>query len=302
MAAVVVVSKTWQAAMLALAAEGSAEHHRGGPTLSAVAIYADVLRYRDLFLDLFRRDLRVRYRGSFLGLGWTLVNPLVLMGVYTLVFSVLMRIPGVAETKHFPLFVITGLFTWVFFQASVQSASSTLVGQANLVKQVRFPRQLLPLSVVATNFVTMAVMLAVILPFTLWLLPETRTTFWAAFPLFLPLTALASGLAVVVACANAFFRDVEHLVGAVLLPLFFLTPIFYNYDQLPGLDGNERLVDVLYYGNFMVPVVEAIRDPLFFGELPNPGDVIYSVGAAIVALILGAVVFTRVDDRLAAEL
>ena len=267
-----------------------------------MAIYADVLRYRDLFLDLFRRDLMVRYRGSLLGLGWTLVNPLVLMGVYTLVFSVLMRIPGVAEMDYFPLFVITGLVTWVFFQASVQSASATLVGQASLVKQVRFPRQLLPLSVVASNLVTMGAMLAVILPFTLWLLPETRSTFWAAFPLFLPLTGLVSGVAVLVACANAFYRDVEHLVGAVLLPLFFLTPIFYNYDQLPGLEGNERIVDLLYYGNFMVPVVEAIRDPLFFGELPNVGDVVYLVVASVVALALGALVFRRVDDRLAAEL
>jgi lipopolysaccharide transport system permease protein len=267
-----------------------------------VAIYADVLRYRDLFLDLFRRDLHVRYRGSTLGLAWTLINPLILMGVYTLVFSVLMRIPGIAEMEYFPLFVITGLVTWVFFQASVQAASSTLVGQANLVKQVRFPRQLLPLSVVATNLVTVGAMLVVILPFTLWLIPETRSTFWAAFPLFLPLTGLVSGIAVLVACANAFYRDVEHLVGAVLLPLFFLTPIFYNYDQLPGLEGNERIVDLLYYGNFMVPVVEAIRDPLFFGELPNAGDVLYSVVAALVALVLGAVVFRRVDDRLAAEL
>jgi lipopolysaccharide transport system permease protein len=267
-----------------------------------VAIYADVLRYRDLFLDLFRRDLKVRYRGSVLGLGWTLINPLILMGVYTLVFSVLMRIPGIAETEHFPLFVITGLVTWVFFQASLQSASSTLVGQANLVKQVRFPRQLLPLSVVASNLVTVAAMLAVILPITLWLLPETRSTFWAAFPMLIPLTGLVSGLAVLIACANAFFRDVEHLVGAVLLPLFFLTPIFYNFDQLPGLEGNERLVDVMYYGNFMVPMVEAIRDPLFFGEMPNGGDVLYSLVAALVALALGAFVFKRVDDRLAAEL
>jgi lipopolysaccharide transport system permease protein len=267
-----------------------------------VAIYADVLRYRDLFLDLFRRDLKVRYRGSFLGLGWTLINPLILMGVYTLVFSILMRIPGVAEMDYFPLFVITGLVTWVFFQASLQSASSTLVGQANLVKQVRFPRQLLPLSVVATNLVTVAAMLVVILPFTLWLIPETRATFWAAIPMFLPLTALVSGLAVIVACANAFYRDVEHLIGAILLPLFFLTPIFYTFDQLPGLEGNERIVDVMYYANFMVPMVEAIRDPLFFGEFPRAIDAIYAVVAGLVALALGALVFRRVDDRLAAEL
>jgi lipopolysaccharide transport system permease protein len=272
------------------------------PRLSRVAIYADVLRYRDLFLDLFRRDLRVRYRGSVLGLAWTLINPLVLMGVYTLLFSILLRVPGIEEIPNFPLYVLTGLLAWVFFQASVQSATTTLVGQANLIKQVRFPRQLLPLSVVATNLVTLGAMVAVILPFTLWLLPETRSTFWAAFPMMLPLFALVSGLAILVACANAFFRDIEHLVAAVMLPLFILSPIFYTFDQLPGLEGNERIVDVMYYGNFMVPIIEAIRDPLFFGEWPRETDVLYSVGAGLAALALGAFVFRRVDDRLAAEL
>ncbi|MDQ3993097.1 MAG: ABC transporter permease [Actinomycetota bacterium] len=265
-------------------------------------VYADVLRYRELFWDLFRRDLRVRYRGSAIGLAWTLVNPLVLMGVYTLLFSVLMRIPGVGSIDNFPLFVLTGLVAWVFFQASIQTATTTIVGNSALVKQVRFPRQLLPLSVVATNLVTLAVMLAVVLSFALWLLPETRTTFWAAIPLLIPLVGLASGLGLLVACANALFRDVEHLVGAALLPLFLLTPIFYSFEQLPGLDDKERLVNVMYYGNFMVPMVEALRDPLFFGDLPDAGDVIYCVVAAAVALALGALVFNRVDDRLVAEL
>ena len=264
-----------------------------------MAIYADVLRYRDLFLDLFRRDLRVRYRGSMLGLGWTLINPLVLMGVYTLLFSILLRAVNI---EFFPLFVVTGLLTWILFQASVQSASTSLLAHASLVKQVRFPRHLLPLSVVATNVVTFVAMLIVIVPINLILIPETRTTFWAAFPLFLPLIALSSGLAIVAACANVFYRDVEHLLAAIFLPWFILTPIFYTFDQLPGLEGNERIVDVMYYVNFMVPMVEAIRDPLFAGELPNAGDVIYSVVAAVVALVLGAFVFRRVDDRLAAEL
>ena len=274
----------------------------GLPTLSAVAIYADVLRYGDLFLDLFRRDLKVRYRGSALGLGWTLINPLVLVGVYTLVFAVLMRVPGIAATEHFPLFVITGLAAWMFFATSVQSATVAIVGNSNLVKQVRFPRQLLPLSVVAVNLVTLLAILVVVLPFTLAFLPETRSTFWAAIPMLLPLVGVASGLAILVSCANAVFRDVEHLVGAVLLPLFFLTPIFYTFDQLPGLEDHELVVDLIYYGNFMVPVIEAFRDPVFFGELPRATDVVYSAIAAVLALGLGALVFRRVDDRLAAEL
>jgi lipopolysaccharide transport system permease protein len=266
-----------------------------------VTAYADVFRYRDLFVDLFRREFKVRYRGSVLGVAWTLINPLVLMGVYTLVFSVLLRIQP-ADVKYFPLFVITGLLTWVFFQSSLQAASATLLGHASLIKQVRFPRQLLPLSVVATNFITFLVMLAVILPVDLWLLPDTRTTFWATFPMIVPLVVLVGSLAVIAACATAIFRDVEHLIAAILLPWFVLSPIIYTFDQLPGLRDHQRLVDVIYYVNFLVPFIEAIRDPLFFGSLPRLTDVVYTVVAALVAFGLATLVFRRVDDRVAEQL
>jgi len=264
-----------------------------------VAIWLDVFRYRDLFLNLFRRELRVKYKGSALGLAWSLVNPLALVGVYTLVFSVLWRAVSV---RHYPLFVVSGLLTWVFFQSSVQMSCTALLGHANLVKQVRFPRQLLPLSVVATNTVTFAAMLAVILPINLALVPATRSTFWAVFPLSFALVALSSGLAVIVACANVLFRDIEHLVATVLLPWFFLTPVFYPLDTLPGVEHHGTLVAVVHYANFVTPVLDAIRDPLFFGRLPSSVDVVYAAVAGVVSLALGALVFRRADDRLAAEL
>ena len=153
-----------------------------------MTLYADLFRYGDLFLNLFRRELSVKYRGSVLGLGWTLVLPVVLMGVYTIVFSVLLKAVSI---DHYPLFLLSGLVTWVFFQGALQMSCTSLLGQANLVKQVRFPRQLLPFAVVATNAVTLLVMLAVIVPVNLILIPETRSTFWAGIPLVLPLVALA---------------------------------------------------------------------------------------------------------------
>ena len=264
-----------------------------------MAIYTTLFRYHELYRQLFRRDLDVRYRGSVLGLVWTLINPLVLMAAYTLVFSILLKAEAV---EYFPLFVLVGLLPWVFFQASIQSASTTLVGHAYLVKQVRFPRQLLPFSVVGTNLVTFFAMFAVILPFTLYLIPETRTTFWASLPMVLPLIGLTGGLALAVAYANAIFRDVEHIVAAIFLPWFFLTPIFYTFDQLPGLVGREWIGELLHWVNPFVPVLVAIRDPLFFGEWPPVADVAYALVAAVVSLTLGAVVFTRIDERLASEL
>jgi ABC-2 type transport system permease protein len=264
-----------------------------------VKVYTDALRFRELFVHLFVRDLEVRYRGSVLGLAWTLINPLVLMAAYTLIFSILLKAESI---EYFPLFVLAGLIPWVFFSTSLQTATTTLVGHAYLVKQVRFPRQLLPFSVIGTNLVTLFAMLLVFLPFTLVLIPETRTTFWVALPMIVPLIALCSGLALVVACANVIFRDVEHIVAALLLPWFFLTPIFYTFDALPGLQGQEWIGDVLYYANVFTPVLETIRDPLFFGSWPRGTDVLYALVAATLSLAAGALVFSRIDDRLAAEL
>lgn len=264
-----------------------------------MTVYADLFRYRELFRSLFRRELRVRYRGSFLGVAWSLVNPLVLVGVYTLVFSVLWRAFSI---PHYPLFVLSGLLVWIFFQSTLLSASGSLLEHANLVKQVRFPRQLLPLAVVGTNLVTVAVMLAVVLPLNLAIVPATRSTFWAALLFMLPVIALVSGLAIVVASATVFFRDIEHLLSTVLLPWFFLTPIFYTFDQLPRIKDHPVLADLLHYGNVITPPLLAVRDPLFFGQMPAAGDAVYSIVAALVALAVGSVVFRRVDDQLAAGL
>jgi ABC-type polysaccharide/polyol phosphate export permease len=264
-----------------------------------VSLYVDVVRYPDLFMNVFRRELHGKYRGSVLGLLWTLINPLALMAVYTLVFSVLLKAFSI---EHYPLFILSGLLTWVFFQSAVQMACSSLFGQPTLVKQVRFPRHMLPLAVVATNVVTLAVMFAVVAGVNLIVIPETRTTFWAAIPLLVPLVGLAAGLAVIVAYVTVVYRDVEHLLLTIFLPWFFLTPVFYNFDQLPGLEDRRWLTSILYWGNFVSPFVRAIRDPLFFGLWPRAIDVVYCLVVAGIVLLLGMLVARRMDDQVAATL
>jgi lipopolysaccharide transport system permease protein len=264
-----------------------------------LSLYADVVRYPDLFLNIFRRELHGKYRGSVLGLIWSLVNPLALMAVYTLVFSVLLK---AFEVEHYALFVLSGLVTWVFFQSAVQMSCSSLFAQPTLVKQVRFPRHILPLAVVATNVVTLGAMLAVVLAVNLIFIPDTRTTFWAAIPLLIPLIALVSGLSVVFGYLTVVYRDVEHLMTTIFLPWFFVTPIFYELDQLPGLEGNQWVGDLIHYVNFVTPFVEAIRDPIFFGKWPSLGDVVYCVVAGLTALAVGVLVARRIDEQVAATL
>jgi lipopolysaccharide transport system permease protein len=264
-----------------------------------VTIYADLLRHRELFGSLFRRDLRAKYRGSVLGVLWSLAHPVVLMLVYLVVFSALLKVQA-ADYPHYWLFLLAGLPVWVFFATSLQSASRSLVENANLIRKVRFPRQLVPLSMVATQLVSLGVMLAIVVAFSLVYVPEARDTVWLALPLAPLVVCLVAGVALAVASLNALYRDVEHVIAALLLPWFFLTPVLYSLENVPGGD-NRLLVGVIHYVNFLTPAVESLRDPIFFGRLPAGGDVAYLGVAAVLALALGAFVFTRVDDRVAVE-
>src|SRR5919199_4347120 len=113
-----------------------------------MTVYGDLIRYRELFGNLFRRDVQAKYRGSVLGIAWTLANPVLLMAVYLLVFSLVWH-ASFTDLDHYPLFLLVGLAAWIFFATSVQSASRSMLDNANLIRKTRFPRQLVPLSIVA---------------------------------------------------------------------------------------------------------------------------------------------------------
>ena len=130
-------------------------------------------------------------------------------------------------------------------------------------------------------------------------LPDSRATAWLAIPIGAVIVLFVSGLSLAVASANAIYRDIEFVVAALLLPLFFLTPVLYSLDNLPGADTHPWLVDLIQWGNPLTPLVECFRAPLFLGEVPSTGDLVYLVVETIVALVLGALVFSvgRRPDR-----
>ena len=121
-----------------------------------MTVYADLIRYRELFGNLFRRDLHAKYKGSVLGVVWVLIPPLVLMGVYLLVFHYLWRTTPI---PHYTLYLLAGLASWVFFATTIQAGSRAMLDNAPLIRRSRFPRQLTAFAVVGTNLVTYALML-----------------------------------------------------------------------------------------------------------------------------------------------
>jgi lipopolysaccharide transport system permease protein len=265
-----------------------------------VDVYADLLRHRELFGSLFRRDLRAKYKGSLLGLAWTLALPAALMLVYLVVFAVLWKAQP-TETPDYWLFLLCGLPSWVFFATSLQSGARSIVENAPIIRKVRFPRQLVPLSVVATEVVAYAAMTAIVLVLALWFRQGSRDVAWLAIPVAALIVVFTAGVALTLASLNAIFRDVEFIVAALLLPWFFLTPILYQLDALPGAESRPWLVDLLHWGNPLTPAIESYRAPLYAGELPPTWDLLYLVVAAAVALAVGALVFRSIDDRIASE-
>ena len=260
-------------------------------------VYADVLRYRELFGNLFRRDLQAKYRGSALGVLWTVVNPIMLMGVYLLVFSVVLN-ARFANISHYPLFLLSGLAIWTFFAAALQSATRSMLDNANLIRKIKFPRQLVPLSVVGAHMVSFAVMLALLLVLNGILLPRVRATELLAIPLALLVVGLVSGLALMFASLNVLFRDIEFIVAAALVPWFFLTPVIYPLSQFAS---HRHVIAAIHWANPLSPAVQAVRAPLFQGQMPFWGDALYLVVSCVLALALGAFVFKRVDDQIAIE-
>jgi lipopolysaccharide transport system permease protein len=264
-----------------------------------MAVYTDLVRYRELFGNLFRRDFHAKYRGSALGLLWSLVNPLALMAVYLVVFGLLFK--QRSSIPHYPLYLLAGLACWIFFATSLQAGARSLVDNADLVKKVRFPRQLVPFSSVAAQLVTFGVMLGILIVLSLIFIPDGRGWVWLSIPLAALFVCLVAGVSLLVACLNVLYRDIEHLLAAALFPWFFLTPILWNFSSLPG-NNHPYLNDLLRWGNFVSPPIYAVRAALWSGDAPRTADVIYLAVAAVVALGLGSWVFSRVDDRIAVEL
>jgi ABC-type polysaccharide/polyol phosphate export permease len=265
-----------------------------------MAVYTDLVRYRELFANLFRRDFHAKYRGSALGILWSLVNPLALMAVYLLVFGVIW---SVNKIPHYPIYLLAGIACWLFFAVSLQSAARSMIDSADLIKKVRFPRQLVAFSVVATQAITFVVMLAILIVLSLIFIPGADSTVWLAIPLALLYAAFVAGVALIGACLNVILRDTEHILAAALIPWFFLTPILWSFATIPAsAAAHHKLIEVLRWGNFVAPPITAVRDALWSGHVPPTGDIVYLAVAAVVALGLGSFIFGRIDDRMAIEL
>ena len=257
------------------------------------------VRHRFLFEQMVRRELRQKYKGSALGIAWYLINPLVLMGAYALVFKVLL---DVANIPDYPIFLLAGLIVWVFFSQALLAAAPSLVLNAPLVRKVSFPRETIPASVATVQLVTFLAMLVLLLPVAL-LVRDSLDPALLWLPLVVAfLFCLVLGLSLLVAVLHAHFRDVEPVLAAGLLPWFFLTPLFLPVEDFPGIEDHETIGDLLEWGNPVAPFVDSVRTILWEGAAPDAAHLLYIAGVGLAALLLGTIVFRRMERDLAVVL
>jgi len=272
-------------------------------TLWRQAIY--LLRYRELIQSLVARDLKVRYKNSVLGVLWSLMNPLLMMIVFTVVFTVMAPIRA-GESTNFPVFVLSALLPWNFFTQSVIGCTTSIVANAPLLKKVYFPREVLPLSLVLANLVNFLIALLVLfavififqIPFTIWLL-------------YLPLVILIQvvftlGIGFLLASVNVFYRDTQQVTDVLVLAWFFMTPIVYPLNILPrSYELFGVTLDVwrlVYILNPMASLIANYRVILIDGAPPALDFLARTAITAGIVFFIGWLVFNRYSWRFAEEL
>jgi ABC-type polysaccharide/polyol phosphate export permease len=264
------------------------------PTPARGSALAELLRYRQLVAMLVVRELKVRYKRSVLGLLWTMLNPLLLMVVYTVVFATIMR----TAERNFAIFVLSGLLPWLFFSVSLVQGLNSIIANQELIRKIRIPQAVFPLSVVGSNLVNFTLSL---LPLLL-LMAVLRQPISPAL-LFLPLAMLilaifTTGATLLLATFTVFFRDVRHLTEVLLQMLLYLSPVFYDLQVLPQRDvWWFHALQLVLRLNPLSYLFALVRDPIFYGRLPAAQVVGVAIAAAALLLVIGFAVFQRLSPR-----
>lgn len=277
-----------------------------------MSVVSDLKDSRGLLVNLTLREVRGKYKRTLLGQGWSLLNPIATLLIYTLVFGFVLRVPvPVGEDSGlqvFVLFLACALLPWNFFNNAVSSGMGSLIANANLLRKVFFWRPTLVVATVLSLNVTFAIELGVLV--VLLLVFGSMPLPWIPLLLLVVvlLTAFALGIALLLSVANVYFRDTQHFVTIGMQLWFYATPIVYPYqliqDQAARMRaaGNDFPLETIYRLNPLERFVSVFRAMLYDNVMPYWGDLLFCLVAAVGSLVIGFAVFNRSQHRLVEEL
>lgn len=256
-----------------------------------MSLFNDLYKYREFLKTNVKKDIRGKYKGSFLGVLWSFINPLLSVLVYAIVFSQIMRF----DIDNYVIYLITGVLPWTFFTSSINMGMTSILYNASIIKKVYFPRSILPISSVSSCLVNFLISCLVILVFVLFSgIGITIHLLW------LPLIALVQyflclGIVFFLSAIEIFVRDLEHIINFVLSMAFYVTPILYKAEQVPK---NLRFILKL---NPMAYIIDAYRDIFYYGVMPDVGSLFFVFLVSVIMMMFGYKVFERLQRGFAEE-
>lgn len=253
----------------------------------------EIYAYREMIFSLVHRDLKGRYKGSVLGFAWTFLNPLLQLAVYTLVFSTIMR----SGVKDYYLYLFVCLVPWIFFSTSVSGGAGCIRAQGGLITKIYFPREVIPISFVTSQFVNMLLSMLVVFAVVIISGKPINLEALLILPIIMVLEYFISlGMTMLVSAVTVYWRDVEYFMGIVMMAWQFATPVMYGLEQIP-----ERLVP-LFQINPMTAVIVAYRDILYYGQVPQLSTLRNAFLFGAVIILIGWLVFSKLKKHFAEEL
>lgn len=276
---------------MAATGAGRAEDYQGA--LMAVGMLRAIWSYRGFILGSVKREFQSRYRNSLLGAAWTILNPLAMIVVYTVIFSQVMRakLPGVDNSFAYSIYLCAGILTWGLFAEITGRAQNVFLEHANLIKKISFPRICLPIIVVLSAVLNFAIIFSLFLAFLVLSGNFPGTAFVAIFPVLLVQILFSIGLGIIIGVLNVFFRDVGQFFGVLLQFWFWFTPVVYTASILP------RAVQPYINWNPMAPVIAAYQDILVHGAWPHWESLLFpALGGALLCIFAMRLFRKRVGE------
>ena len=254
--------------------------------------FKELYHYRELLKTSVKKDIRGKYKGSFLGILWSFINPLLQVLVYAIVFPYIMKV----QTENYLIFLICGIIPWTWFVTSISQGTTSITNNANLIKKVYFPREILPISVVTSGLVNFLISCIIILIFVL--LGGLGVT-WHL--IFLPLIVIIQylftlALIFVLSAINVYIKDVEYIVSFIINMLFYATPVLYTTEMFSGP------ILWLFRLNPLAHLINAYRDVFYVHHIPNLVSLLSLMGICIVIVIVGYLIFKKLERNFAEEI
>lgn len=257
-----------------------------------MSVFKGLYEYRELLKTSIKKDIRGKYKSSILGVIWSFLNPLLQLAVYAIVFPLIMK----SNILNYTVFVCCGLIPWTFFSTAISRTSFVMVENANIIKKVYFPREILPISIVTSEMVNFIISTIIILVFVM-AYGIGFSWYIVFYPVILIIQyILLIGISLLVSSITVYFRDLQHFIGILLQLLFYATPIVYGLDIIP--ESFRWILKI----NPMSYIIDGYRSIFYYQRMPDFAGLGIVFAISLILCIIGYLVFNKLQKRFAEEL